>query len=181
VIRLSPGDKGSGFRFENQITGGAIPREFFPAIEKGLRESAERGVISGFQLIDVAVALTDGSFHDVDSSAMAFEIAASLAFREAARKAAPILLEPIMRVEVVTPDDYMGTVIGDLNSRRGRVSGMAPTGGGQAVTAEVPLSAMFGYSTALRSASQGRATYAMEFSHYAPVPSALAEAIVGRL
>jgi elongation factor G len=180
-IRIEPNQKGRGFEFENEIVGGVIPKEFIPAIEKGVRESCERGVIAGFQLIDVKATLFDGSYHDVDSSAMAFELAGSLALREAARRAKPILLEPIMKVEVVTPEEYMGTVIGDLNARRGRITGMEPEAGVQTVTAEVPLSTMFGYATELRSATQGRATYTMEFGHYAPVPSTLAEEIVVRM
>jgi elongation factor G len=180
-LRVEPNGQGKGFLFENEIVGGVIPREFFPAIEKGVKESCDRGVIAGFPLIDVKVALIDGSYHDVDSSAMAFELAASMCLRQAGLRAAPILLEPIMKVEVVTPEDYMGQVIGDLNARRGRIVGMDAQGGVQAVAAEVPLSTMFGYSTALRSATQGRATYTMEFGHYAPVPSALSEEIVTRM
>jgi elongation factor G len=180
-LRIEPNVKGKGFVFENEIVGGVIPREFIPAVEKGVRESCERGALAGFPLIDVKATLIDGSYHDVDSSAMAFELAGSLALREGARRARPVLLEPIMRVEVVTPEEYMGAVIGDLNARRGRVIGMDALSGVQTVTGEVPLSTMFGYATELRSASQGRATYTMEFSHYAPVPSQLAEEIVVRM
>jgi elongation factor G len=180
-IRMEPNARGKGFEFDNQIVGGVIPREFIPAVEKGVHDACARGIIAGFPLIDVKVALLDGSYHDVDSSAMAFEIAGAMAIREAGRRAKPILLEPIMRVEVVTPEDYMGAVIGDLNARRGRIVGMDSQGGVQTVQAEVPLSTMFGYSTELRSASQGRATYTMEFGHYAPVPSALSEEIVTRM
>jgi elongation factor G len=158
-----------------------IPKEFIPSVEKGVRESCDRGVIAGFPLIDAKITLFDGSFHDVDSSAMAFELAGSMALREAGRRARPILLEPIMKVEVVTPEEYMGGVIGDLNSRRGRIMGMEAQLGTQVVTAEVPLSTMFGYATELRSASQGRATYTMEFSHYAPVPTTLSDEIVTRM
>ena len=179
-MRLEP-NPGKGFVFVNEIAGGAIPREFWPAIEKGAKESLDRGIIAGFPAIDAKVTLVDGSYHDVDSSAMAFELAASMCVREAGRKARPILLEPIMKVEVVTPEDYMGAVIGDLNARRGKIVGMEPQGGVQVVAAEVPLSTMFGYSTELRSASQGRATFTMEFGHYAPVPTALSEEIVTRM
>ena len=179
-IHMEP-NPGKGFEFANAIVGGVIPREFFPAIEKGCKESVDRGIVAGFPAIDIKITLTDGSYHDVDSSAMAFELAASMAVREAGRKAKPILLEPIMKVEVVTPEDYMGAVIGDLNARRGRIVGMDSQGGVQTVTAEVPLSTMFGYSTEMRSASQGRATYTMEFGHYAPVPTALSEEIVTRM
>jgi elongation factor G len=180
-IRLEPNARGKGVGFENESVGGVIPKEFVPAVEKGIRESCDRGVIAGFPLVDVCVTLIDGSYHDVDSSAMAFELAGSLALREAARKAKPILLEPIMAVEVVTPDDYMGAVIGDLNARRGQVTGMEPQEGVQLLKAAVPLSTMFGYSTELRSATQGRATYTMEFGHYAPVPPAIAEELVTKM
>jgi elongation factor G len=180
-IRLEPNARGKGFEFSNEITGGVIPREFFPAIEKGIKEACDRGVLAGFPLIDVKVALIFGSYHDVDSSAMAFELAGSMALREAGQRANPVLLEPIMRVEVVTPEDYMGAVIGDLSARRGRIIGQDSVAGTQTITADVPLSKMFGYSTELRSASQGRATYTMEFSHYAPVPTALADEIVVRM
>jgi elongation factor G len=180
-IRLEPNEAGKGFSFTNEVVGGVIPKEFIPAVEKGVRESCDRGVIAGFPLIDVKVALIDGSYHDVDSSAMAFELAGSMCLREAARKAGPILLEPMMAVEVVTPEDYMGAVIGDLNARRGKITGMDSQAGVQTLAAEVPLSTMFGYATELRSATQGRATYTMEFSHYAPVPAHLSEEIVMRM
>jgi elongation factor G len=180
-IRVEPNERGKGFVFSNDIVGGAIPREFIPAIEKGIRESCERGAIAGYPLVDIKVSLYDGSFHEVDSSAMAFELAGSLALRDAARKASPILLEPVMKVEVVTPEVFMGAVIGDLNARRGRIAGMDSEHGTQTVTAEVPLATMFGYSTDVRSATQGRATYTMEFSHYAAVPQAIAGEIVARM
>jgi elongation factor G len=177
-IRLEP-NRGKGIEFVNDIAGGVIPREFIPAVEKGVRESCDRGVLASFPMIDAKITLFDGSYHDVDSSAMAFELCGSMALREAGRRAHPVLLEPIMKVEVVTPDDYMGAVIGDLNARRGRIVGMdSPS---QTVTAEVPLSTMFGYATEVRSASQGRATYTMEFGHYAPVPTTLSDEIVTRL
>jgi len=181
-LRIEPNERGKGVAFANEIVGGVIPKEFIPAVEKGVRESCDRGVLAGFPLVDVKVALVDGSYHDVDSSAMAFELAGSLALREGARRAHPILLEPIMKVEVVTPDQYAGAVIGDLSARRGKIAGMVSQGGVQTLTAEVPLSQMFGYATEVRSASQGRATYTMEFGNYAPVPSTVAESIAnGRL
>jgi elongation factor G len=180
-LRIEPNARGKGFHFDNEIVGGVIPREFIPAVEKGVKESCERGVLAGVPLVDVKVALVDGSYHDVDSSAMAFELAGSLALRDGARRADPILLEPIMKVEVVTPDEYMGAVMGDLSSRRGKITGMLSQGGVQTVTAEVPLSQMFGYATEVRSATQGRATYTMEFAHYAPVPSTLADGIVMKM
>ncbi len=179
---VEPNQRGKGIQFVNKITGGVIPREFFPAIEKGVEGAANRGVLAGYPLVDVKATLTFGSFHEVDSSAMAFELAASMCLREAAMRAKPILLEPIMQVEVVTPDDYMGAIIGDLNARRGKVSGMdSSTAGVQEIRAEVPLATMFGYSTELRSASQGRATYTMQFAHYAPVPGTLADTIVAKV
>jgi elongation factor G len=184
-LRVEPNQRGQGFVFLNEIVGGVIPKEFIPAVEKGVREACDRGVLAGFPLVDVKVALVDGSYHDVDSSAMAFELAGSMALREAARRANPVLLEPIMHVEVVTPEEYMGAVIGDLNARRGQIReltvGMQPQHGVQTVTAEVPLSQMFGYATEVRSATQGRATHTMEFGHYAPVPSHVAEGIVVRM
>src|SRR5581483_5546939 len=158
-LKIEPNGRGKGFEFENQIVGGVIPKEFIPAIEKGVRESCDRGVIAGYPLIDVKVALTDGSYHDVDSSSMAFELAGSMALRQGALRAKPILLEPIMKVEVVTPDDYMGNVIGDLNARRGQVTGMDSRGNARVIDAMVPLANMFGYVNTLRSMSQGRAQY----------------------
>jgi elongation factor G len=179
-IHLEPGEKGSGFVFENEIVGGAVPKEFIPAIEKGIKEAMERGVLAGYPMVDARAALTDGQYHEVDSSAMAFELAGSMALQAAARRAGMILLEPIMRVEVVTPEDFMGSVIGDLNSRRGRITGMEPRAGVQVIGAEVPLATMFGYATDLRSATQGRATYTMEFANYSQVPAALAEELVAK-
>ncbi|MBM4363006.1 MAG: elongation factor G, partial [Deltaproteobacteria bacterium] len=181
-IELIPGVRGSGFVFTNDTVGGVIPKEFIPSVEKGIREAAIRGVLAGFTLIDFAARLLDGSFHEVDSSAPAFEIAASMAFQDGAKEAGPALLEPIMRVEVVTPSDYMGEVIGDLNSRRGRIHGMNQRGATtQVVDAEVPLATMFGYATDLRSKSQGRATYTMQFSHYEAVPASVQEEVVARI
>lgn len=182
VINLEPGERGTGFVFKNEIVGGVIPKEFIPSIEKGIRDAMGRGILAGFPISDVQAELTFGSFHEVDSSGPAFEIAASMAFQEGAKQAGVALLEPIMKVEVVTPDAYMGDVIGDLNARRGKVMGMKERGPGvQIVDAEVPLAAMFGYATDLRSRSQGRATYSMHFSHYEAVPNALQEAIVARV
>jgi len=164
----------------DRITGGAIPREFIPAVEAGVREAAESGVLAGYPLIDFRATLVDGSYHEVDSSEMAFKIAGSMALKDAAARARPVLLEPIMKVEVVTPEAYMGEVIGDLNARRGRIEGMEAQGGLRVIKALVPLAEMFGYATALRSASQGRATYTMEPSHYEEVPPSIAEEIRAR-
>ncbi len=180
-LLVEPNPRGKGITFINKITGGLIPREFFPAIEKGFEAACQRGVIAGFPLVDLQGTLTFGSFHDVDSSAMAFEICASMCLREAAALSKPILLEPIMAVEVVTPDDYMGAVIGDLSARRGKVTGMEARGNVQTIQAEVPLATMFGYSTEVRSATQGRATYTMQFSQYAAVPLAVGEGILARV
>jgi len=179
-LDLQPLPRGTGIEFVNKITGGAIPREFIPPVEAGVREAAEGGVLAGYPMVDVRSTLTDGSFHEVDSSEMAFKIAGSLAFKAAAEKGQPVLLEPIMKVEAVTPDQYMGDVIGDLNARRGRIAGMEQRGNLRIITAEVPLAEMFGYATALRSNTQGRATYTMEFSHYEEVPGSIAETLVAR-
>src|SRR6185369_11465776 len=175
VIDLEPTGPGGGYEFVDKITGGKIPREFIPSVDQGIQSSLESGVLAGYPVVDVRATLTDGSAHDVDSSEMAFKIAGSMAFKEAARKAAPALLEPIMAVEVVTPDDYMGDVIGDLNSRRGKAGQMEQRGSNQVVTAEVPLSEMFGYSTDLGSKTQGRATYSMQFASYQPTPKNVQE------
>jgi len=179
-LEVEPLPRGSGIEFVNKITGGAIPREFISPIEAGLREAAEGGVLAGYPIVDVRATLTDGSFHEVDSSEMAFKIAGSMAFKAAVERGRPVLLEPVMKVEVVTPDQYMGDVIGDLNSRRGRISTMEQRGSLRIVGAEVPLAEMFGYATALRSNTQGRATYTMEFSHYEEVPNNIAEGLVTR-
>ncbi len=181
-IELEPGERGSGFQFLNDVVGGVIPKEFIPAVEKGIREAMARGVLAGYQLIDAKVRLFDGSYHEVDSSATAFEIAGSMAFQEGAKRAGLQLLEPVMAVEIVTPDTSMGDVIGDLNSRRGRISGMNQRGANsQVITAEVPLATMFGYATDLRSKTQGRATYSMQFSRYEAVPSSVQEEIVAKV
>ncbi len=177
-IEIEPLGKGKGFEFENKVVGGAIPKEFIPAIEKGIREAMERGVVAGYPVVDVKATVYDGSYHEVDSSEMAFKIAASMAFKEAAKKAEPVLLEPIMSVEVVTPEEYMGDVIGDLNARRGKIQSMERRGKVQVIRALVPLAEMFGYATDLRSRTQGRATYTMQFSHYEEVPKNIAETIV---
>ncbi len=174
---LEPAEKGQGFVFENKVVGGAVPKEYVPGVQKGLESSLGSGVIAGFPMIDLKATLVDGAYHEVDSSALAFEIAARAAFKEAAAKAGPQLLEPVMRVEVVTPEEYMGDIIGDLNSRRGQITGMEPRGNGQVVSAMVPLATMFGYVNTLRSLSQGRAQFTMHFDHYEPVPQMVAEEI----
>jgi elongation factor G len=181
-IKLEPLEAGKGYEFENAIVGGVIPKEYIPAVDKGIKEQLENGVIAGYPVVDVKVTLFDGTYHDVDSSEMAFKIAGSMAFKEGARKAAPVLLEPIMKVEVVTPEEYMGDVMGDLNRRRGILQGMEdlPAGGGKMIRAEVPLSEMFGYATDLRSATQGRATYTMEFGKYNEAPTNVADGIIRR-
>jgi elongation factor G len=176
-LRLEPQEPGAGYLFVNEIVGGVVPREYIPAVDKGVQEAMTNGVIAGYPVVDVKVTLYDGSYHDVDSNEMAFKIAGSMCFKEAAKKAKPVLLEPIMKVEVVTPEEYMGDVMGDLNSRRGMVQGMDDTPSGKQIKAEVPLSAMFGYATDLRSATQGRANYSMEFTKYSEVPASIADAI----
>jgi len=172
---------GKGFEFQNKIVGGSIPKEYIPAIEKGIREALETGVLAGYPMVDLKVRLTDGSYHEVDSSEMAFKIAASLGFKEACRKAKPVLLEPVMDVEVVTPEEYMGAVVGDLNSRRGRIVSMEARGTSQVIRANVPLGQMFGYVTDLRSMTQGRATSTMQFARYEEVPAAIAEEIMAKV
>ncbi len=177
-LRIEPQERGAGFEFVDQIKGGVVPREYIPAVQKGVVEAMESGIVAGYPVIDLKVTLYDGSYHEVDSSEHAFRAAAIQAFREASAKAKPVLLEPIMRVEVVTPEEYMGGVTGDLNSRRGMISEMEDVPAGKIVRAEVPLSEMFGYATSLRSASQGRATYSMEFSQYLPAPSSVTEVMM---
>ena len=180
-IKLEPNEAGKGYEFVDAIKGGTVPREFIPAVDKGLQETLPNGVLAGFPVVDVKVTLFDGSYHDVDSNENAFKMAASMAFKDAMRKASPVLLEPMMAVEVETPEDYMGNVMGDLSGRRGIVQGMEDLPGGiKAIKAEVPLAAMFGYSTTLRSLSQGRATYSMEFKHYAEAPKNVADAIINK-
>lgn len=178
VVKFEPLERGKGYEFVNKVVGGTVPKEYIPAVEAGIREAMTGGVIAGFPLVDVRATLHDGSYHDVDSSEMAFKIAGSLALKNAAAKAAPALLEPVMRVEVVVPEEYMGDVIGDLNARRGRIEGMERRSGSQVVRASVPLAEMFGYVTNLRSRTQGRGTYSMEFGHYDEVPRHVGEAIV---
>ena len=180
-IKLEPNEAGKGFEFVDMIKGGSVPREFIPAVEKGLRDTLPNGVLAGFPVVDVKVTLFDGSYHDVDSNENAFKMAASMAFKDAMRKASPVLLEPMMAVEVETPEDYMGNVMGDLSGRRGIVHGMEDQVGGiKLIKAEVPLAEMFGYSTQLRSLSQGRATYSMEFKHYTEAPKNVAEAVINK-
>ena len=181
VIQLEPNQMGGGFVFVNKIVGGVIPREYIPSVEKGIREALDNGVLAGYPVVDVKVTLLDGSYHEVDSSEMAFKVAGSMAFKEAARKAGPVLLEPIMDVEVVTPDEYLGDIMGDLSSRRGKVGGIMQRSDAQVIGASVPLSEMFGYSTQLRSMSQGRAVYTMQFSHYQEVPKSKAEEIISKV
>ena len=179
-IKLEPLVPGSGFEFVDAVRGGSIPREYISAVEKGVREATENGALAGYPMVDLKVSLFDGSYHDVDSSEIAFKIAGSMALKAAARKANPVLLEPIMAVEVVVPEDFMGDVIGDISSRRGKVLGMDTRPAAQAIDARVPLAEMFGYATDLRSMTQGRATYTMQFSHYEPVPAAVAEGIIAK-
>ena len=180
-IRLSPRQPGEGYLFDSKIVGGSIPREFIKPIDEGIREAMTRGILAGYPVDDVGIELYDGSFHDVDSSEMAFKIAGSMAFQDAAKKAHPVLLEPVMRVEVVVPEEYMGDIMGDLNGRRGRIQSMEARGGTQIVTARVPLSEMFGYATDLRSRTQGRATYSMHFDRYEPAPQNVSEEVVARI
>lgn len=179
-LRMEPNETGKGFEFIDEIKGGAVPREYIPAVEKGLLETLPSGVLAGYPVVDVKVALFDGSYHDVDSNENAFKMAASIAFKDGMRKANPVLLEPMMAVEVETPEDFMGNVVGDLSSRRGMIQGMEDVPGLKVIRAEVPLAEMFGYSTALRSATQGRATYSMEFKHYSEAPKNVAEAIINK-
>jgi elongation factor G len=181
VVNIQPSEAGAGFVFEDKIVGGAIPREFIGSVEQGLKEAMESGVLAGYPLIDVKVELVDGSYHDVDSSEMAFKIAGSMAMKEGAKRAGVTLMEPIMDVEVVTPGEYMGDVMGDLSSRRGKIGGMTQRADAQVIGASVPLSEMFGYSTTLRSITQGRAVYSMQFSRYEEVPKAKAEEIISEI
>jgi len=179
-LKIEPRQPGEGYEFVNEVVGGVVPKEYIPAVDKGIQEQMQNGVLAGYPIEDVRVTLYDGSYHEVDSSEMAFKIAGSMGFREGAQKADPVLLEPIMKVEVVTPEDYMGDVMGDLNRRRGLVQGMDDSPSGKQIKAEVPLSEMFGYATDLRSATQGRATYSMEFKKYSEAPATIAEAIINR-
>jgi len=178
VIELEPLEPGAGYEFENKIVGGVIPKEYIPAVDAGIRESMENGVLGGYKVLDVKATLVDGSYHEVDSSEMAFKIAGSIALKEGLKKASPVLLEPIMKIEVFVPEEYMGDVMGDINSRRGRIEGMEPRAGAQVIRGHVPLAEMFGYATDLRSKTQGRGTYTMHFSHYEMVPKSIGEQIL---
>jgi len=178
---VSPQETGKGFEFENKIVGGVIPREYIPAVEKGIVEAMDNGVLAGYPVVDIKVALTDGSYHEVDSSEMAFKIAASMGFKEGCRKAKPVLLEPVMDVEVVCPTEYQGAVVGDLNSRRGKIIAMEARASAQVIRANVPLGQMFGYATDVRSMTQGRATYTMQFARYEEVPRPIAEEIIAKV
>ena len=178
VINLEPTSPGEGYEFVDKIVGGKIPREYIPSVDLGIQEAMEAGTLAGFPVVDVRVELVEGSYHDVDSSEIAFKVAGSMAFKSAMQKASPKLLEPVMAVEVVTPEDYLGDVMGDLNARRGRVEGLEPRGNAQAVRARVPLATMFGYATDLRSTTQGRATFTMQFERYEEVPQSIAGEIV---
>ncbi|MDY4975997.1 MAG: elongation factor G, partial [Clostridia bacterium] len=177
-LEIEPQEPGKGYEFVNKIVGGAIPKEYIPAVDAGVQGAMESGVLAGYNVVDVKVTLFDGSFHEVDSSEMAFKIAASMAFKEGCRKADPVLLEPIMKVDVIVPEEYMGDVMGDLNSRRGQIQGMEARQGAQAISAMVPLSEMFGYATELRSRTQGRGQYTMFPSHYSEVPKSIQEEIM---
>jgi elongation factor G len=179
-VRFEPLGEGTGFEFVNATVGGTVPREYVPAVEQGIREAMDTGVLAGYPVVDVKATLYDGSFHEVDSSEMAFKIAASMALKDGVRKGRPHILEPIMKVEVTMAEEYLGSVLGDLNSRRGRVEGMEARGNAQVVRAYVPLSNMFGYATDLRSSTQGRANYSMEFDHYEALPNSLAEEIIAK-
>jgi len=177
-LKLEPNGEGNGYEFVNEVVGGVVPREYISAVDKGIKEQMTSGVLAGYPVVDVKVTLYDGSYHEVDSSEMAFKIAGSMGFRSGALKASPALLEPIMQVEVVTPEDYMGDVMGDVNRRRGILQGMEGSPAGKIINANVPLSEMFGYATDVRSMSQGRATYSMEFSHYAEAPNSVVEQMI---
>ena len=177
---MEPLEPGSGYQFENKIVGGAIPKEYIPCIDAGIQEAAKSGIVGGYEVLDFKVTLVDGSYHEVDSSEMAFKIAGSMAFKDAMQKAGAVLLEPIMKVQVIIPDDYLGDVIGNINSRRGRIEGTELRKGATAINAMVPLSEMFGYATDLRSRTQGRGNYSMEFDHYEQVPNSIAEKVIGK-
>jgi elongation factor G len=180
-VRLDPNEPGKGYEFINEITGGSIPKEFIKPVDQGIKEALEGGILAGYPMVDVKATLYDGSYHEVDSNEMAFKIAASMGFKEAARKASPVLLEPIMSVEVVVPEEYMGTIIGDLNSRRGRIEGIDHRAGSQVIKSLVPLAEMFGYATNMRSNTQGRATFSMHFAHYDEAPRAVTEEIIAKV
>jgi elongation factor G len=177
VLEIIPQEQGKGYEFENAIVGGVIPKEYIPAVDKGIQEAMANGVMAGYPIVDVKIRLIDGSYHDVDSSEMAFKIAGSMGFKEGFNKASPVLLEPIMKVEIVTPEDYLGDVMGDVSRRRGILQGQDDSPSGKIINAMIPLGEMFGYATQLRSMSQGRATFSMEFDHYAEAPTNIAEAV----
>jgi elongation factor G len=177
-IEIEPQEPGSGYIFVNKIVGGAIPKEYVPAIDAGIQDAMNNGILGGYQMLDIKVTVYDGSYHDVDSSEMAFKIAGSMAFKDGCRRADPVLLEPIMKVDVVVPEEYMGDVMGDLNSRRGRIEGMEARAGAQVIASHVPLSEMFGYATVLRSRTQGRGVFSMQFSHYEEVPKSIQESVI---
>jgi elongation factor G len=179
-IRLEPNEPGKGFEFINEITGGVVPKEYIKPTEQGIREALHNGVLAGYEMVDFKAVLYDGSYHDVDSNEMAFKIAGSMAYKEAAKKASPVLLEPMMAVEVTVPEEHMGTIIGDINSRRGRIEGMEHSGGSQVIKAMVPLKEMFGYVNDIRSSTQGRASYSMQFARYEEAPRMISEEIIGR-
>jgi elongation factor G len=179
VLSMVPGERSSGVQFENKIVGGTVPREYIPAVEKGVKEAAENGVLAGYPVTDLKVTLFDGSFHEVDSNEMAFKMAASMAFKEGVQRGGPVLLEPMMKVEVVVPEEFLGDVMGQINSRRGNILGVeVRPGNAQAIRATVPLAEMFGYATQLRSVTQGRGVFSMEFDHYAPTPQSVAAEIL---
>jgi elongation factor G len=178
VIEMEPQERGGGYTFENAIVGGVVPKEYVTAAGKGIEEAMKNGVLAGFPVVDIKIKAVDGSFHDVDSNETAFKVAGSMGFKEGFSKASPVLLEPIMKVEVVTPEDYMGDVMGDLSRRRGLLQGSDETPSGKVINAMLPLGEMFGYATAMRSMSQGRATFTMEFDHYAEAPNSIAEAVI---
>jgi elongation factor G len=180
ILELAPLDRGTGFEWESKIVGGVVPREYWRAIEEGVKEAFQGGVVAGYPVIDIKATLVDGSFHEVDSSEMAFKIAGSMAAKDGVAKADPAILEPVMKVEVTTPDDFMGDVIGNLNSKRGQIDGLDERGSSRVVRAHVPLAEMFGYATELRSMTQGRAAYSMEFSRYAEVPTSLANELIAK-
>jgi elongation factor G len=179
-LEVDPLEPGSGIEFKDKTVGGVVPREYIGAVEAGAREACEGGVVAGYPLVDLRISLVDGSYHEVDSSEMAFKIAGSIGLKRAVERAKPRILEPVMAVEVVTPDAFLGTIVGDLNARRGRIDGIEPRAGGQVIQAHVPLAEMFGYATDLRSSSEGRATYSMEFSHYEPVSQEVAKTVLAK-
>ena len=180
VINMYPQEAGKGYEFENKIVGGVVPKEYIPSIDKGIQEALNTGVLAGYPVEDIRVELIDGSYHDVDSSEAAFKVAGSMAIKDALRKSDPVILEPVMSVEVETPEEYMGFVMGDIPSRRGMICGQEPRGNAVAISAKVPLGEMFGYATDLRSGTQGRATYTMQFSSYEPVPKSVSEEIISK-